>query len=99
MNKEETYDEKIAPLMKEIIATCKEHKIALLANFSLNGEENDNDLQCTTALLEPEYDPTPEQLQALALFYPNRRPPAHVRFTVRDKDGNVMHVDDVVVAG
>lgn len=32
MNKEQVYDEKIAPLMTQIIAICQEHKIAMLAH-------------------------------------------------------------------
>jgi hypothetical protein len=36
--KERAYDEKIAPLVTEILALCKEHGIALTATFFLDGE-------------------------------------------------------------
>jgi hypothetical protein len=49
MNKEQTYDERIAPLMTQIIAVCQEHGIAMLASFCIPTPE-DADLQCTTHL-------------------------------------------------
>ncbi len=58
--KEEVYDEEINPLMAKIIAICKRDKIAMICNFYLN-----DDLQCTTALLSDEYNPTEAQLHAL----------------------------------
>jgi hypothetical protein len=36
--KEKVYDEQIAPLMQQIIATCKAHKISFLAQFKLDGD-------------------------------------------------------------
>lgn len=40
MNKEEIYDEKIAQLMAEIIAICQQHKIAMLASFTISTEDD-----------------------------------------------------------
>ncbi len=51
MNKEQIYDEQISPLMTDIIAVCKKHKIAFVASFAIPNDE-DNDLRCTTALFE-----------------------------------------------
>ena len=59
--KEQIYDDQISPLVTRIITICKEHKIALIADFSL-----DDALHCTTALLSDEYGPSEGQLQALA---------------------------------
>lgn len=51
--KETTYDTLIAPLMTEIIGICQEHKINMVASFSLGrieADEGEEDLLCTTAL-------------------------------------------------
>lgn len=49
--KEQIYDEQISPLMGQIIAICKAHRINMAASFSLDfNEEEDSPLRCTTAL-------------------------------------------------
>lgn len=68
MSKEQVYDEKIFPLMGEVIRICKEHKIAMLADFALD----DVDLHCTTALLADEFGPSEEQIHAYRLFKPKK---------------------------
>ncbi|RQZ50901.1 hypothetical protein [Burkholderia sp. Bp9099] len=50
VTKEQIYDEQISPLMTQIIAICKEHKIPVLASFFAPGED-DPELAVTTALL------------------------------------------------
>jgi len=57
MSKEDVYDEQINPLMARIIAICQEHHIAMVASFHVPNEEDD-DLMCTTALLD---DPFPQR--------------------------------------
>lgn len=58
--KEAVYDQQIAPLMSQIIALCKEHKINMVADFSLGYDvEADQTLFCTTAL--PKVDPDDEK--------------------------------------
>ncbi len=59
-NHEPIYDEKIAPLMAQIIAICKERNIPFLATFQLTDQayeqEEDNGgnpLYCTS-VLQPE---------------------------------------------
>ena len=48
-DKEQIYDEKIAPLMKEVIKVCKEEGINVLAQFYLREEtDEEEDLHCTT---------------------------------------------------
>ncbi|WP_100913524.1 hypothetical protein [Pseudoalteromonas spongiae] len=49
-DKEAVYDEKIAPLMKEIIAVCKEHQIPALASFTFRNDEEDGVGTCDTLL-------------------------------------------------
>lgn len=66
-DKEAVYDEKINPLIAEIIKVCKENQIHMLASFYLredNGE--DGDLYCTSHV----YD---EQAHSDILFECNAR--------------------------
>ena len=63
--KEQVYDDQINPLMAQIIAICKEHKIAFIANFRL-----DEDLACTSADLRDSHQPSNAQLRALAILNP-----------------------------
>lgn len=67
MTKEEVYDAEIFPLMKQVIEICKREKIAVLANFQLSGK-GEEDLRCTTALLDSSHEPSREQLSALSLL-------------------------------
>ncbi len=54
--KEAVYDNQIAPLMAQIIALCKEHKINMIADFCLGPEADADadgfgqDVFCTTSL-------------------------------------------------
>lgn len=58
--KEAVYDEKISPLMSQIIALCKEHKINMVADFSLGYDPAaEQTLFCTTAM--PKVDPSDEE--------------------------------------
>lgn len=55
--KEAIYDEHISPLMAQIIKLCKEHKINMVADFSLGYDpEADQTLFCTTALSKVDPD-------------------------------------------
>ena len=58
MNKEEVYDSLILPHMEEIIKTCKEHKIAMIASFALPAEL-DPVLACSTIMTADTYNPPP----------------------------------------
>lgn len=60
MTKEQIYDEKIEPLMAQIIAVCKENNINTHATFFL-----DEDMMCTTHL-KLEGDPLTLELLYLA---------------------------------
>lgn len=54
MNKEQIYDERIAPLMAQILDICKAHKIAMVASFAIPIAEYSG-LRCTSALLEDDH--------------------------------------------
>lgn len=48
---EAAYDEHVAPLMKKVIALCKEHRIPVFATFQLTSNDDGNDvLLCTTRI-------------------------------------------------
>jgi hypothetical protein len=44
------YDEEIAPLMAQIIAICKEHRIPLVAQFNYAATDEDGPSFCTTII-------------------------------------------------
>lgn len=67
MSKEQVYDQQVAPLMEQIIRICQENKIAMLASFSLESED-DEGLRCTTALLTDRYEPPDDFKAALGLL-------------------------------
>lgn len=48
--KEDLYDEKIAPLMAEIIALCQGADIAVFTHFILDDHGEDGRMLCTTSL-------------------------------------------------
>lgn len=62
--KEQVYDASIYPLMKQIIAICEEHNIAMVASFAVPNS-TDPDLMCTTAFLRDSCDPPACLLRAL----------------------------------
>ncbi len=88
MNKEAVYDNQINPLMAQVIAICKEHKIAVLASFALSATTDDDQLYCTTSLLSPEHDPPDKLLECHRLLLRPERSPLMI--TTRDKDGKVI---------
>jgi hypothetical protein len=63
VNKEQIYDEQISPLMAKIIEVCKANKIAFLASFSIPTEQ-DEDLRCTSAMLDKDMEPPAEFMRA-----------------------------------
>lgn len=74
MNKEQIYDEKISPLMKQIIAICKEHGIAMLMDFAVghdgegpNGQDC-TDLRCSSLLPDEKGNNAVMHREALALI-------------------------------
>lgn len=78
MNKEQIYDEKINPLMAQIIAICKENKIAMVASFGIETPE-DEGLHCTTALTTDEFNPSDNLRDAVKVLY---RKPQFAAFAI-----------------
>lgn len=94
--KEKIYDKQINPLMAKVIAICKKHKIAMLADFALGFEDDDSDgqLKCTTVLLDDDTEPCPEQLRASRILMGERGSP--MMLTVRDGDGNIKESHAII---
>jgi len=44
MTKEEIYDLYISPLINRVFDICEEHKIAMLANFELDEDKENNEI-------------------------------------------------------
>ncbi len=76
--KETAYDDLISPLMAQVIALCKKHKINMAATFALGpaeDSENDEPLYCTTVLDVDKGEPKEmERIYALRrVMYPQTR--------------------------
>jgi hypothetical protein len=71
--KEEVYDSQINPLMAQIIAICKEHKIAHVCSFSLGLDGDGDELLCTSMNLSDDFDPPVNLHLALAEIYKSRQ--------------------------
>jgi len=80
--KEKIYDDQISPLMVQILAICKDNKIAMIAAFMLAG-----DLHCPSSMLTPEHEPSKSQLDAWELLKP-RKAFAMAQTTETLPDGN-----------
>lgn len=64
LNKEQIYDEQIAPLMNQVAAFCKHHRIAFVAAFSI---PNDSDPTVTATVVNVEAEHAPPEPFVLAL--------------------------------
>ena len=78
MNKEEVYDTFISPLMTQIIAICKEHKIATVAQFAIPTPD-DNSLCCTTVLTTKEFNAPDYMKRAVSILKNGGPPPLNLR--------------------
>ena len=86
---EKVYDEQIAPLMTQIIAICKEHKLPLFATFLYADDEDRGGGQlCTTYQFYKEREIPPEMEELPATMGLVRRAPFRIRVT--DKTGAVV---------
>ena len=94
MNKEQAYDEKIFSLMAQIIAVCKEHKIAMVASFAIPTEEDAN-LRCTSTVLTDDTAAPREFFEAKDLLYQGRGT-ASFSYTVKGPDGKVKEMGVVI---
>lgn len=96
---EEVYDERIAPLMSEIIAICQEHKMPMVATFQYavldDGSETPGPNWCTTILQWDGRDLMGRALDAANAVNPKKRGPMMVLKTM-DADGAVTGVEVVL---
>lgn len=65
--KEGIYDERVAPLMEQIISICEDADIAMFAHFGLDGPDGEHQA-CTTAL-EQGATKEREEVRRLANLY------------------------------
>lgn len=73
MSKEDAYDEHVSPLMAQVIALCKEHKINMAATFALDHNDEGQPLYCTTILHDVDADDAPgieRMRQCRRVMYP-----------------------------
>lgn len=87
MTKEQIYDEKISPLMTQIIAICLEHKIAMIATYDIPNEEDDG-LCCTTTLPDESGKLTPRIQACARAAQAGRTAPAPLHITTCHADGS-----------
>lgn len=81
-SKESLYDERIAPLVSQIIALCKEAKINMAMTFALDHDEDGEPLYCTTVLHNVDPDDAPgieRMLELRRVMYPR---PYFAAFTI-----------------
>ncbi|MFF2531539.1 hypothetical protein ACFVS2_21765 [Brevibacillus sp. NPDC058079] len=58
-DKERVYDEKIAPLISQILKICQEEDIPMIASFKLKDETEENgEMLCTSYILPKDHSPT-----------------------------------------
>jgi hypothetical protein len=96
MTKEEFYDEKISPLMAQIIAMCKEGEIPMVADFALDwSEDEQSHLKCTTVILGDELDP-PDEMLAAARVLRGHGQSSPMMLTIRDADGNAKEMHAIL---
>lgn len=86
MNKEQVYDEQISPLMVQIIAVCKEHGIAMVADFKIPNDEDPN-LHCSTLLPDETGENEPTHRDAFNHIRRNGRA-APMMITTEHGDGS-----------
>lgn len=96
MNREAVYDEKISPLMAQIIQICKENDIPMVASFQINDDRPDGAaFLCTTVILNQEPPPANKLLEASSIIQRGREPKVTM-LTVRDADGKVTAIEAIV---
>ncbi len=86
--REIAYDTEIAPLMTQIIATCKRAGIPVVASFELDCPEDDPDVPtfCTTAIVHADSAPSMRRCADIMMDR-GRRPMAFTETTTTNPDG------------
>lgn len=70
---EKIYDEQIAPLMAQIIAVCKKHRLPMLASFCYSSKDESEQF-ATTCLPRGEDEWLPETLEVARRFIRSEPP-------------------------
>lgn len=91
MNKEQIYDEQIAPLLTQIIEICQQNGIAMVASFDI-AHEGAPGLRCTSHL--PDENGNYTFARAARILYPPETAP--LMLTTRDEDGNVISMTAII---
>jgi len=72
-DKEEVYDDEISPLILEVIALCKEHRIPAAMMFQLNDDDDEHGpLYCSTCIPCRELDVSDKMSRVIDLVQPDR---------------------------
>ncbi|WP_145585187.1 hypothetical protein [Yersinia intermedia] len=82
---ESVYDEKISPLMKQIIDICNENQMPMICSFAFENCEERNIGTCTTILNGFDNRFIPEFGKALKII---RKEPDVLGFAIRTMRGN-----------
>ena len=91
MNKEQIYDDQIAPLVTKILEVCQQNGIAMIASFDI-AHEADPGLRCTSQL--PDGDGNFTFSRVAGLLMATR--PSPLMLTTRDGDGNVTAMTAII---
>ena len=93
---EQVYDEKIAPLMAQIIAICNEHKMPMGASFCFRNGEDEGEEYCSTFNAHEKERGKSEYMDGLwEAINPSRRSSA-LNMTVRNGNGDVTEMITVI---
>ncbi|MNF40655.1 hypothetical protein D3C76_1725420 [compost metagenome] len=85
MTKENVYDEQISPLVRQIIAICREHEIAPLLSAQLE-DEDERELFCISILPGTDEMSCEKFVQALNIIRPTSQ--SFMQMTTTHPDGS-----------
>jgi hypothetical protein len=91
MNKEQIYDDQIAPLVTKILEVCQQNGIAMIASFDI-AHEGDPGLRCTSQLPDGNGNFTFSRVAGLLMS----STPSPLMLTTRDGDGKVTAMTAII---
>jgi hypothetical protein len=88
MSKEDIYDEKIYPLMAQILEICQAHHIAMVASFATPSDD-DSELFCSSRVPDEnqEYPGHLKEISDILVRTIRGEPSRVLMMTTTDKDG------------
>lgn len=92
---EAVYDEKVYPLMKQIIDICQEHQMPFVASFQYVSDGEDDHGLCSSAYL-PDTRPIAAEYNKIWDILRPRRPAPVPRLTTWNADGQITQITHVV---